>query len=265
MKTENPPEKAFTRFPQWLHNALLVLQLSKNELKILLLVARLTYGCHKKEAIIPSSKFKCIGICPSHLSLPIKSLVTRGFIHHDSTTHTYSLVEDKLIHDSKIQEKKLEGLNNLIHISLSQKGNKSIPQTDLSTFPNRTADIPKTGMLKDYAMPHERTNLNPKDSAKDSIKDSDKEKTIADLKSSFIADPSSFKPANNEQFVALEAWKALEPDKPESFGLYLSAVKDIPAHFILQFVKEILADQNVKNRGATFASKVISYRLSHRK
>lgn len=79
--------------------------------------------------------------------------------------------------------------------------------------------------------------------------------------SSVITNPRTFKPNNNEEHAALEAWKRLEPKNPFAFQTtYLKAVKlGVPPDKILQFTSEIEQDPNIRNRGAVFNKKVDEY------
>lgn len=73
-------------------------------------------------------------------------------------------------------------------------------------------------------------------------------------------DPLLFIPSNNTEFMALEVWKKIEPKSPGSFNFYLwSIARGLPASKFGQFAAEIMQDPTIKNRGAVFVSKVISY------
>ncbi|GEM_PF-2554044 len=58
--------KGHTQIPHWLFQCLLLLNLSKRELKVVLLIIRLTYGCQKKWAKIIQRDLRIIGVGETH-------------------------------------------------------------------------------------------------------------------------------------------------------------------------------------------------------
>jgi len=91
------------------------------------------------------------------------------------------------------------------------------------------------------------------------------DKSIADKdtdKKGFeLMNPKDFKPANEGETAAYNAWKKLEPHNPIALqSTYLSAhKKGISAQTIYEFVSEIKQDKNVKNNGAVFNKKIQDY------
>lgn len=73
--------------------------------------------------------------------------------------------------------------------------------------------------------------------------------------------PNSFIPTSDVEYIALETWKRLEPDKPYTFyPTYLSAVKKgLPSYKFGEIASEIEQDPEVRNRGAIFNDKVTRY------
>ncbi len=73
-------------------------------------------------------------------------------------------------------------------------------------------------------------------------------------------DPALFSPMNDKEQAALETWRRVEPNRPESFGFYLWAINQkIPLTKFYEFSSEIIQDPSIKNKGAVFNRKVISY------
>ena len=72
--------------------------------------------------------------------------------------------------------------------------------------------------------------------------------------------PYQFVPINRVYFAALEAWKMVEPDKPDSFGLYLWAAKQgVPYDKLFQFAAEVKEDETIRNKGAVFNDKIMTF------
>lgn len=77
----------------------------------------------------------------------------------------------------------------------------------------------------------------------------------------FTLNPSDFKPQNEGEVAALEAWQKLEPFNKFAFhSTYLKVYKKgLPAELFYQFTSEIKQDPNIKNPGAVFNKKVEDY------
>jgi len=73
--------------------------------------------------------------------------------------------------------------------------------------------------------------------------------------------PKTFKPSNEGEVAALDAWDKLEHYNPMAFKLtYLTALhKGLPPDKFYQFVSEIKQDPTVEKPGAVFNSKVQAY------
>lgn len=76
-----------------------------------------------------------------------------------------------------------------------------------------------------------------------------------------IIDPLSFSPTDNDTYTAFEVFKRLEPNNHSSLRTtYLAAInKGVPAHILFQFASEIEQDEKVRNPGAVFNTKIITY------
>ena len=83
----------------------------------------------------------------------------------------------------------------------------------------------------------------------------------------YSINPHRFDIRNKGQQGALDAWKALESDKPMTFyTTYLAAYhKGLPATYFYQFVSEIKQDASIENPGAVFNSKVDNYFANQKK
>ena len=81
-------ENGFTRIADSLLDALALADLSKRELKILLVVLRRTYGFQKKHAPLSASFIaQATGIQRQHIASTISAMVQRGILHREHTQH----------------------------------------------------------------------------------------------------------------------------------------------------------------------------------
>ena len=79
-----------------------------------------------------------------------------------------------------------------------------------------------------------------------------------------MIDPYTFSPKNEAEFALKEAWRRIEPSKPESFAFYVFAYKrGFPAQMFFQFASEIEQDPQIKNKGAVFVTKVLDFLKYH--
>jgi len=74
--------------------------------------------------------------------------------------------------------------------------------------------------------------------------------------------PDEFKPKNEGELAAKEAWLELEPENKTAFKLtYMRALylQNLPPHLFYEFVSDIKQDPKVRNSGAVFNKKVKEY------
>lgn len=78
---------------------------------------------------------------------------------------------------------------------------------------------------------------------------------------SIVSNPETYPVSSEGEVAARDVWKSLEPENPQAFfTTYLPAVKQgVPASIIYQFKSEIEQDQNIRNKGAVFVTKIKEY------
>lgn len=69
-----------TRFPNSIMESIFSLNLSKNEIRSILFIARLTHGCHRLEAELRKVDFKLTGIPGSEIKSILDKLVKKNII-----------------------------------------------------------------------------------------------------------------------------------------------------------------------------------------
>ncbi len=221
-------------------------------------------GCHRQWADIKQTNLQTIGISPSHAREVITSATQKSLIVQNGNKSQYKLGNFRAA--STVRAEKLRRLigKNLIRSS-SQKGNSFIAKPVTYNFPD--LEFPPAQYSNVHSFPKQEVLRSsddqfgqPKDNDKDNFKETDKETGFADKK---LQDPNSFMPTNASQAAALEAWKALEPDQPGSFGIYLHFVKlGLVADMFHRFMSEIRQDPTIKNKGAVFNKKASEYLAS---
>ena len=119
--------------PQDVMTCLLCLDLTRRELVVMLLVARLTYGCRGKVwATLRGADLRVVGIGANHAKAVLTRLIERGLLVKDTTAITYRLrvsVEEETERTETAERKAL--LKNLVRNHLAD-----FPKTEL-TFPKR--------------------------------------------------------------------------------------------------------------------------------
>ncbi len=263
--------KGHTQIPHWLFQCLLLLDLSKRELKVVLLVIRLTLGCQKKWAKIIQRDLRIIGVGETHAKEVLIRLLETRIIILNEKTQTYGLNEDYL-NSQLTKSVSIENLDRLVGRQLLKESyqngkqeltetvSKSLPIQEVSTSQNsKLITLPKREVLRS----NNKGFTTPKDILKIS-KYSDKD-TVADNNSSNsdykFLNPKTFTSGNEGEAAALYAWENLEPNNPFAFKTtyYAAYKKGLPSSLFYQFVSEIKQDESIKNRGAIFNSKVAGY------
>ncbi len=228
-------------------------------LKLLLLIIRLTIGClDKRSVVIRPSQLRAIGIESKHAKETRDSLISRGLITFAPKTDTYSINVEEIIRQAEGFPERKQALSKLISISLSQSGRSTLPKSGDSGSQNGVTDTPKMGADKIRSRLANKLDANSKDSSKDKVKDSDKDTDIAELHST-NENQMGFEPRNNDEYVALEAWRMVEPTNPDSFPFYISAInkKKVPADILFQIAHEVVDDSSIREKGKVFVSKVM--------
>lgn len=69
-----------SQFPHWLLEGLLSSNFCKNEFRIILLIARLTFGCHQEEAALRKADFNVAGVPQTDIKRKLAKLVDNKVI-----------------------------------------------------------------------------------------------------------------------------------------------------------------------------------------
>lgn len=257
--------EGFTKFPHTVLERLLLGQLSKRELILVLLIARLTFGCHKEWAKIIQADLSAIGIRPNHARSIIASSLEKRLILQNQKTKQYKLGSFDLTSAAGDAErlKKLVG-KQLIDKS-SYNGNSDIPIQGTDGLLNQEHASSYNGNARTFL---EGEIIRSDNASAVEPKDNDKDKFIQNVKynvtSPNFIDPNTFKPRDDKERAAVATWRWLEADKPKSFGLYLSlARKGLPADTFYSLATEIGDDKTISNKGAAFSKRTYEYSRQH--
>src|SRR5579871_6005610 len=93
---QRPPRNTggFTALPRGMIDGFLTLPLTRRELSVLLLVARLTYGCRNARwARIAQADLAVVGIGANHAGEVLRSLLKRGLLERNGRRQEYRLGE----------------------------------------------------------------------------------------------------------------------------------------------------------------------------
>lgn len=273
-KTDN----GFTPIPNDLLNTLLASDVTKRELKAILLILRLTKGCHRKWANLRQCDLESAKIGANHAKDIIDDLLAKEMILRYDRLNQFKVNEQYFL--SKIPKTgsfELDRLSKLIGRNLprqtSPNGSNKVPKTVTTNFPKQEGvtsqsrnmlPIPK----REVSTSNDKAFSTPKYIIKNILKNNDKD-SIADLiKTQYsISDvnPQAFTPNSNIEFVALEAWKAIEPQKPDSFPVYLWLGKQgLPDHKFGEYKSRVMDNLDIKNKGAMFVTLAMRYLKSRR-
>jgi len=258
-------EGGFTKISNMMLHGILLNDFTKRELKILLLTARLTYGCHRKWVRFIFADLKIVGIKQSHAKEVIEQMLQKNILVKNNKTGEYRINEDFLIVEAGKKENLVAILKivigkNLTH-KASQNRNSDVPFSGSEPFPKEEVEPSQNGNKKPFpnreVLGSENSDfLQAKDKDIKDNKKSDKE-SIADYK---IVNPKNFSPSNEDEYSALEAWKRIEPHNPASFNFYLKAIKrGFPSSLFFQFASEIEQDPSIENKGRVLNAKVTEY------
>lgn len=249
----------FIQISNKIYNAVITIDLTQNQIKIILLLLRLTYGCNKEEAYVRiKAYFEAIGISSSHIKEPLEALIKNKIllIRNDKF---YKLNINKLFELGKLDVNANIRLNDLIHENLSQKGNVNLPDKEIELLPKKERSYSQKGNTNEQYLTQYKQNSAPKDSIKDSIKDS--VNTDNAVNKNYI-DPKGFYPMNEEEVCAMECWKAIEPNNPRFFEVYLKFSKAVPVSVMYQYKAEVL-QSSCENPGKVMVYKMVQYQKNN--
>jgi len=262
--------KGFTRVPNKISNILPLIDLSARGWRVFWLVLRLTHGCQCRWAKLKKSDLKTIGILPSSAKKVLDTLLTKGYIIQNGKTKEYRLNEEYL--SSEVTKKvgfELEKLRSLIAVQLKERSsqfrNKIITEPVINDLLDEEysgyQSSNNEGLLdKEGSNSNESDSIPPKDRLNKELNkpiDRNSSKEVAQYRGK--VNPYNFPIMNYGQEQILKAWEMLEPDKPDSFDFYHSALKKgVPGDKLMEFAND-LVDSRVKNKGAVFVKKVEEY------
>ena len=262
--------KGHTQIPHWLFHCLLLLDLTKRDLKVVLLLIRLTYGCQKKWIKLRQCDLKTIGINENHAKEVLLRLLEEKIIVLNEKIDVYAINEEL----PKLGSLSYDSLRTLVakQLGSSQKRNYKVPQIGSNSFPQKEEYTSQNGKItpfpnRELSISYNKGFTTPKDILKIN-KYSDKD-IVADNNSSNnykVLNPKDFIPNNEGDAAAYEAWNQLEHNNPLAFTTtyYAAYKKGLPPGLFYQFTSEIKQSHSEKP-GAVFNRKVADYFESHKK
>lgn len=247
----------FTKFSHKLLNGLLEAELNAREYKVVLLTQRLTEGCHREWAELRLCDFQSAGIGPTHIKEVKKKMLSKGLILQNGDKQEYKNNEAYFYKDNVVKNRLVSLVGKHLKRKSSQKGNIYVPIPVIDVLPEREELYSQIGNKLSLEL------AIPKDNNKDKIKNNDKDRDIGYEQKDFktiIQNPTSKKETD-----AVTLWEMIEPNQPESLGVYLKAVNYISTNTLFQYVSEIKQDEQIMpiNRGRVFSSKVHSQILAN--
>lgn len=253
-------QERFTKVSHIVLERLLTARLNKREYILALLVIRLTSGCHKDWAELIQADLSAVGISPNHAKEVIASSIEKGLLVQNNKTKQYKLGSlNQLPIAGDIEKlKKLVGKQ----LNASHNGNIGVPEMGTKELPNQEYASSRNGNIRPFLEGELiRSDNAPANERKDNDKDNFIESSKYNNPSKRFIDPHDFKAKDDKERAALATWNALEPDKPNSFGLYLSlAHKGLSAEMFYSLATEIKDDPTVTNKGAAFAKRTFDFR-----
>ncbi len=271
-------QKGFTKFYNDYFDSLLCLAVKGRELRVMLLILRLTTGCLDQTwARILQADLQIVGINASSAANILKNLLEKKWIIRNEKTQEYRINTEYLASEKILAQLKtrVQRLEKAVGIQLkkvhSQNTNSNDTEEITLSLPNNEAE----DYRNDNGASLLKTKLSQSDvedfsSAKDILKifkNTDKyqigiKKHQGNINEFNKVDPLLFSAQTESQDAALKAWTKLEPNNPGSFPFYLAMVKKgLPAEKFYQFTSDILNDSKISPsaRGKVFNHKVAQY------
>lgn len=239
----------FTRFSHELLNGIIVSDLTTREIKIVLLIQRLSSGCHREWATLKQSDFQGAGITPNHIEEVKKPLLEMGVIVQNGEKPEYKINEDYFMKAEENPTRLTKLIGSHLPKRNSQKRKATIPKEGIS-------DIPKweeAGSQDGNSTSHDLALM--KDKFIDKIKNTDKDISIG------VEDRTYAEIIENPQTKiethAVELHQMLEPDNVQSLSYYLKILHRVSVNRLYPIAREIKDDPNVakQNMGKLFVYK----------
>lgn len=153
----------YTKFPNLLFDWLLAKSssLSKRELVVMLAVIRNTIGWHREKAELSCRYIaNATGIAPSHISMTVKELASKGLILIDRSKMTtiISLNPDAIASDSSVTESVT--VTETVTPKCDQIGNTSVTETVTQVLLNQSHKCDQIGnkQIKEKKLKENETN-----------------------------------------------------------------------------------------------------------
>lgn len=259
MKNENEAVNSklaterFTGFPNLVVEFMLLGELKLLEMKLLILVIRLTYGCHREWVELIQADLIAADIASNRAKDVLTSALSKGVLIRDGQSNRYKAGSRFLISYERGQNR----LDQLIHQQLSgssQKRNIEVPEIGTIVLPKEEDDSYQNGNTEVYLKQEHLRVIRPKiRQPKDRLKKVFKESVKETNARKSIFSPYDYKPHNGIEVAAQTAWRHLDHDNPECFGVYLSFVKrGLPSEAFYELTQAVLEDSAIKNKGAMF-------------
>jgi len=169
---------------------LLIRNFSKNQIKVILLILRVSWACQSKIAIIPqyTKYFKACGINKSNIKVALKTLISNKVIFWNRETNLFEFnkhFNEWSIPYPNISDKKL--IQDLIHINLKSFQNKNkVLKTRTELLKNENKVIEILELENSGKIDSEQVKGMPIDSIIDSIYNDDQKSHLTEQEKNFI-------------------------------------------------------------------------------
>lgn len=114
-KDKNPP---YTGIPNEIFNKIITTRLTARELKVIYLIIRFTYGCHKEKVFLLQKDFLAAGLIETKIKKIINGLITKKILLQNNKN--YSINTD-VENWAEKQSGSMELLTNLVGRTLSKR------------------------------------------------------------------------------------------------------------------------------------------------
>lgn len=158
--------EGFTQIPHWVLNTFLCLDISQRGLKLVLLIARLSYGCLNHKWIkLRKADLQIIGISPTHAKQVLETAIKTQVILQNERTGELKINEEYLQSKEVINDikPKLDRLRKVVGKQLQmdyQKGNDNVTKIVTPELPNREASFSQKG--NPYTFPKRKVSASNK-------------------------------------------------------------------------------------------------------
>lgn len=240
---------AFTRFSHQLLNGIIESELNLRQIKVILLIQRLSSGCHREWTTLKQSDFQGAGITPNHIEEVKKPLLEMGVLLQNGGKPEYKINEDYFIKAEENPTRLTKLIGSHLPKRSSQKRKATIPKEGISNIPKWEETCSQDG----NSTSHDLALM--KDKFIDKIKNTDKDTYIG------FEDRSYEKIIQNPQSKiesdAVELHQMLEPDNIQSFPYYLKILHRVSINRLYPIASEIKNDTKVEkhNMGKLFVYK----------